>query len=152
MSEGKRSPLIATEDWWAVWLGLGIVFAAIVFFWAGGTIKAIAVTPPGQWTTAAQLTGHFAASWGWYLLMFLLWLVIFTVSTSIIGFRARQFIPGFVIIFLVSLGVMVVSSSRFFHHYSLEAPLVALALGLIVGNIFKLPGWLGAALRTEYYI
>jgi uncharacterized integral membrane protein (TIGR00698 family) len=46
----------------------------------------------------------------------------------------------------------VVSQSRFFHTYSLEAPLVALILGLVVGNAVPLPGWLDASLRTEYYI
>jgi uncharacterized integral membrane protein (TIGR00698 family) len=48
--------------------------------------------------------------------------------------------------------ILVVSQSAFFHEHSLEAPLVALVLGLLVGNFAKLPGWLEASLRTEYYI
>jgi uncharacterized integral membrane protein (TIGR00698 family) len=48
--------------------------------------------------------------------------------------------------------ILVVSQSEFFHTYSLEAPLVALILGLLVGNFAKLPEWLDASLRTEFYI
>ena len=28
-----------TEDWWSVWLGLGIVLLAIVALWMGTSIK-----------------------------------------------------------------------------------------------------------------
>ena len=37
------SELWQKEDWWAVWLGLGIVIVAIIAFFTGGTIKPIAV-------------------------------------------------------------------------------------------------------------
>src|SRR5690606_35492571 len=36
--------------------------------------------------------------------------------------------------------------------YNLEPPLVALALGLVVANVFKLPEWFLAGLRVEFYI
>jgi uncharacterized integral membrane protein (TIGR00698 family) len=35
---------------------------------------------------------------------------------------------------------------------NLEPPIVALIVGLIIGNLFKLPRWLETSLRTEYYI
>ena len=34
-----------TEDWWSVWLGLGIVIVAIVALWMGTSIKGWAVLP-----------------------------------------------------------------------------------------------------------
>ena len=34
-----------TEDWWSVWLGLGIVIIAIVALWMGTSIKGWAVLP-----------------------------------------------------------------------------------------------------------
>jgi hypothetical protein len=37
------SELWQREDWWAIWLGLGLVIAAIVAYLAGGTIKQLAV-------------------------------------------------------------------------------------------------------------
>lgn len=34
----------------------------------------------------------------------------------------------------------------------MEAPLVALALGLILGNLIRIPVWFDTALRTELYV
>ncbi|HKJ01114.1 MAG TPA: putative sulfate exporter family transporter, partial [Longimicrobiales bacterium] len=75
-----------------------------------------------------------------------------TVSTSIMGRDAREYLPGFTLLYVASVLILVVSQSEFFHTYSLEAPLVALLLGLVVGNAFPLPPWLDTSLRTEYYI
>ena len=36
------------EDWWAIWLGLGIVLVAFLFFANGSSIRWIAVTPALQ--------------------------------------------------------------------------------------------------------
>ncbi len=146
------SSLWKKEDWWAVWLGLGIVMVAIVFFLAGSTLVPLAVSPPQDWTAFSRVTEHFAGTWPRYILLFAVFGVIFTLSTAVMGFRAKQFLPGFTLIFLASTLILVVSQSRFFHTYSLEAPLVALLLGLVVGNLAKMPDWLEASLRTEYYI
>ncbi len=153
MTEPEHSSSLWTkEDWWAVWLGLGTVLCAIVFFLAGSTLAPIAVSPPRDWTTFSTVAGHFAHSWGWYVLLFAVLAVLFTLSTSVMGHAAKRYLPGFTLLYLASVAILTVSQSRFFHTYSLEAPLVALILGLLVGNAFRLPAWLDDSLRTEYYI
>lgn len=146
------SSLWKQEDWWAVWLGLGVVAGAIGLFLAGRTLAPLAVSPPQNWTEVARVTDHFGAAWSRYLLLFVVFAGIFTASTAIMGYRIRAFLPGFTLIFAASTAILVVSQSRFFHTYSLEAPLVALLLGLVIGNLAPMPGWLDASLRTEYYI
>jgi uncharacterized integral membrane protein (TIGR00698 family) len=146
------SALWMKEDWWAVWLGLGIVACGIAFYLAGSTLGPIAVTPPRDWTAPLRVVTHFQDTWSWYLLLFVVFGVAFTISTAVMRYRVRQFLPGFALIYVVSVAILVVSQSRFFHTYSLEAPLVALVLGLLVGNVARLPRWLDASLRTEYYI
>ena len=136
----------------AVWLGLGIIACAIVFFALGGTLGPIAVSPPRDWTAFSTVWAHFGATWYWYVLLYAVFAVVFTFSTTVMGFRTRQFVLGYTVIFLVSVMILVVSQSKIFHYYSLEAPLVALILGLLVGNFARLPGWLDDSLRTEYYI
>ena len=37
--------LIRKEDWWAIWIGLGVVAAAVALFANGSSIKWLAVAP-----------------------------------------------------------------------------------------------------------
>lgn len=149
----SRSPFLVTEDWWAVWLGLGIVLTSLLLYQVGASalLKSIAVSPP-RWQEVAQLSGHFAAKWPWYGLLGAIFLAVFTVSTRLMGHSPADYLPGFLIIFLSSILILIVSSSAFAKRYDLEAPLVALILGLVAGNLWRMPAWLKAALRTEYYI
>jgi uncharacterized membrane protein YadS len=139
------------EDWWAVWLGLGIVIAAIVAYLAGSTIKPIAVKP-ASWETFATLRDHFAAQWGWYVLQFLLWGVAFGVSTWAMGFRPSEFLPSFAFVYVLSLIIFAIGQWKQAGIYSLEPPLVALVVGLLIANLVKLPAWMDAGFRVEYYI
>lgn len=49
-STGWSEIWLKKEDWWAIWLGLGMVVVAYLFFANGASIKGIAVTP-GEWST-----------------------------------------------------------------------------------------------------
>lgn len=149
--KSRWSDLYRKEDWWAIWLAVAIIAMALIFFFSGSTIKPIAVKPP-VWEQASSMKEHFAGSWAWYLAQFFMWIVIFTVSVKVMGFKIREYIPGFTILYVVATFIFVVSSWKTMKDYNMEAPLVALLLGLIVGNLFRLPRWFDAALRTEYYI
>ena len=69
------SSLWKKEDWWAVWLGLGIVAVALVAFFAGGTITPIAAKPP-TWEGFETVLQHFAQQWYRYLILLIIWLSI----------------------------------------------------------------------------
>ena len=72
------------EDWWAIWLGLGIVVVALALFARGASIGWIAVTPP-KWSSFAQLGAHFASSWPRYVVQFIAWLAVFSLALSALG-------------------------------------------------------------------
>jgi uncharacterized integral membrane protein (TIGR00698 family) len=139
------------EDWWAVWLGLGIVLVAYIFFANGGTIKPIAIKP-AKWHTFAQLWSDFMGHIGAYLANFVIWLIIFSISTAIIGFKQSEFIPSFIFVYIFSVIIFMIGAWDKAHHYNLEPPLVALALGMIISNVFRLPKWMDTGFRVEYYI
>lgn len=145
------SELWKKEDYWAIWLALGIILIGMLFFYSGSSIKAIAVIPP-KWEDFSQLTAHFAASWYWYIIQFIAWVSIFSISIKVMGFTVKEYIPGFAFLYLFSFVILSFSAWKYANDYNLEAPLVALLVGLIVGNLFKLPKWLDTSLRTEYYI
>src|ERR1700690_130858 len=80
--------LWAKEDWWAVWLGLGIIILAYVFYLAGSSISWIAVAP-AKWSTLPQLATQFSANAIRYLALLGACLVLFTIVISFIGQRPR---------------------------------------------------------------
>ena len=147
--------LYLKEDWWAVWLGLGMMILAILFFQAGGAgvLKALAINPGGlKWSTFGQLGAHFSQNANLYLYQFLFWLVIFGVSTRIMGVPLAQFIPAFVFLYVLSIVMFAIAGWVNAAKFNLEAPLVALILGLVIANVFHLPKWMDSAFRVEYYI
>jgi uncharacterized integral membrane protein (TIGR00698 family) len=139
------------EDWWAIWLGLGIVLLGYVLFAEGGSLRWIAVVPP-KWSTTAQLGAHFADTWPRYVAQFAAWLAIFTIALTTLGHRPRDFIPAFAFLDALSVLVIVVGQWDQANTYDLEAPLVALLLGLALSNLGVLPRWLDAGFRVEFYV
>ena len=151
MSGHGISDLWKKEDYSAIWLALGIIFIALIFFYSGSSIKPVAVKPP-KWDNFSQLTNHFATQWPWYCLQFVIWTLIFSFSIKIMGFKVKEYITGFTFLYILSLLILSFSSWSYAKNYNLEAPLVALLVGLIIGNFVNLPKWMNTSFRTEYYI
>ncbi len=153
MAEGpsKGLKLFKTEDYWAIWLGLIVIILAMAFFWAGSTLKGWAVTP-GTWSTPGELGGDLAEHGLAYLLIFVGFLAVFTLSMKIMGRDVKQFVVGFTILFVGSLAVFYLAGWSVIKKADLGAPLLALLIGLVVGNIKAMPDWFKTSLRTEYYI
>jgi uncharacterized integral membrane protein (TIGR00698 family) len=139
------------EDWWAIWLGLGIVIVAYAFFANGSSIRWLAVTPT-KWSTFSQLGAHFAGNYERYVAQFAVWLAVFTVALSALGHKARDFVPSFVFLYVLSVVVIAIGQWDKANTYNLEPPLVALVLGLVLSNVIGLPRWLDAGFRVEFYI
>jgi uncharacterized membrane protein YadS len=146
--------LSRTEDYWAVWLGLGIIVFSLILYATGhaGLLARLAVRQPSGWTSLAPVVAHLGSAWLWYLVLFAAFLGIFAATVRLLGFRVTQYAPGFAIVYLASVFILILSSSRIARDDNLEAPLLALILGLAVGNLVELPSWFDTSLRTEYYI
>ena len=90
------------EDWWAIWLGLGLVLASYILVANGSSLKWIAVTPE-KWSSLDQLRAHFAANAPRYLAQFALWLVVFSIALSALGLFAAG-VPALVRLPLSAIG------------------------------------------------
>ncbi|HTB99995.1 MAG TPA: putative sulfate exporter family transporter [Ferruginibacter sp.] len=139
------------EDWWAVWLGLGIVILAYVFYLSGSSISWIAVAP-AKWSNFSQLATQLSTTGIRYLALLAALLILFTIVISFIGQKPKEFIPAFIFIFVLSAIIYILGNWDQASHYNLEPPLVALVIGLLISNVIGLPRWLDAGFRVEFYI
>ena len=139
------------EDYWAIWIGLGIVLVAYALFASGSSLKWLAVTP-AKWSTLSQLGAHFADNAPRYLAQFAVWLAVFSVALTTLGHKARDFIPAFAFLYLFSVAIFALGQWDQASRYNLEPPLVALVLGLVISNLIGLPRFFDAGFRVEFYI
>jgi uncharacterized membrane protein YadS len=149
-SSGWRD-LLRREDWWAVWLGLGLTFVAVWLYQEGSSIKWIAVTPK-KWSHFTEAVSDLRTQSPRYLALLLLWGALLGAGARALGFRLRYFLPSFLFVFAVSVAVFVLGQWDQADHYNLEPPLVALVIGLVLANANLLPAWMDAGFRVEYYI
>lgn len=169
----NRSPLLKTEDWWAVWLG-GFVFLLGLGQLFGGDLLGWAVKTNVWLDLAKSLEPQskayaFMPGWVSLLLTFLFFLVTTTIGAAFMGWNVKKFIGGFTIIFALAYGSWFVGSyghvaatknalSGLKITWSLGLTpeggfIIALVVGLIIGNFFTgLARYLEEAARPEWYI
>jgi uncharacterized membrane protein YadS len=117
-----HSGMLATEDWWSVWIGLAI-FAASLLALAGADVVGWMVRPrPWEWTNVA---GEFAwsklfapagagyASWhpviAW-LTTYAVFTGLFAIGARFLGLDVRRFVLGFSVLFIVTWAAWVLGS------------------------------------------
>ena len=141
------------EDSWAIVIGLGLVIATTALFLAGGSgITAYFSFGVKGWTTpadlATQLPGKIPGALGLYLLL----AAVLGTGARSLGYHVQRYLAGFTVLYLLAIAVLIVSAHSAAKSAQLEGPLVALLIGLVIGNAARLPAWFNEALRTEYYV
>src|ERR1035437_2210397 len=146
--------LYLKEDWWAIWGGIGLMLLAVILFNSGNHfLSALAVNPGGvKWSSLGQLADHFAKNAGMYFLQFIFWMALFGVSCRIMGIKLKEFVPSFIFLYVLSIAIFSVSGWVNAAKFNLEAPLVALVVGLIISNTVSLPKWMDSGFRVEYFV
>jgi uncharacterized integral membrane protein (TIGR00698 family) len=152
LRSGGASALPArTEDWWAIVIGVGLVLLAVAALATGSSLKWLAVAPQ-KWSHGAEIATQLPAHAAQYLALFGLWAVLLGGGAWALGYRPAHFLPGFALLFALSLLLYLLGQWDQSAHYNLEPPLVALVLGLLISNTVGTPQWLQPALRVEFYV
>ncbi len=150
----RRSPwgeLLRKEDWWAVWIGVGLIAVAVALFAGGGSIKWIAVAPQ-KWGRLSEVSQQLKVHGVQYAALFVLWAVAFGIGAAALGIKISRFLPAFLLVYLAAGTLYFLGQWQQAAHYNLEPPLVALGLGLLISNTLGVPRWLEPGLRVEFYI
>jgi uncharacterized membrane protein YadS len=130
---------------------LSVVAAAYGCFAYDGSLNWIAVTPQ-PWSQFDQMIGQLQADATRYLAQFAAMLVMFGAAMHAMGHRPIHFLLSFTLLYVMSLAVLIVAASDMMLDYSLEAPVIALLIGLAISNLIGLPTRLDAGFRVEFYI
>ncbi|HVW70029.1 MAG TPA: putative sulfate exporter family transporter [Steroidobacteraceae bacterium] len=147
----SAATLLRQEDWWAIWIGLGLVVAAVLLAANGSSIKWVAVAPT-KWSTLGAAFRQLSEHASQYAALFVLWSVLLGIGASALGYKLSRFLPAFALVYGVTLILYFLGQWDQASHYNLEPPLVALALGLLISNTVGAPKWADAGLRVEFYI
>ena len=140
---GARSPLAASEDWWAVWLG-GLVMAGAV----AGLIGA--VPSVGRWSTlpteafAGRLPGLAALGLGL--------LGLGALAAQVTSGGGRRHAAAFVPLFLLAVAAFTLANQAGVRAAGVGYAFWALLIGLVISNTRGTPARLRPALRSELYI
>jgi uncharacterized membrane protein YadS len=139
------------EDSWSIWIGLGLVLVAYILYASGHSIAWLAVAP-ARWTSVGDAAHHFVAHLPNYIALLVVFGALFSIAVAALGQRVAHFVPSFALVFVGSVVIFVLGAWTDASKYNLEPPLVALAAGLVLSNLFRLPEWFHAGLRVELYI
>ena len=159
------SSLYRKEDWWALWLGLVFFFLSIPSYYKvsyiSGTTGLLGWIPTGKtWTSITGALGFgggpanglawlgLAATW-----VFLT--IVLLGPMKLVGVKAKQFIAGFAVIYWIAMLLWVFSNYKPVINAmgSAEVGFVfALVVGIIIGNLPRLPEWLKNSAKGEFFI
>lgn len=128
---------LKTEDWVIVFAGAVILTLALLF-------------PTYMPSMPAKLES--AASWLNAGYMFLFLLVLTLLCQAALRRPVLKVVLPLLVIFGITLLAQAVAAIPLFKEWGLEAVFFSVIFGLIVSNLFRVPGWLKPAIQSEFYI
>ena len=149
MSKSNLSDLWKKEDWLAVWIGFIVIALGCVAVLTGAFDFAAAKfstwhlweNVPEKKALLSQLN---AAFWIKLLRTFLVLGILFTAGVKLQGGMVREFLPAFVVLFVLAIVVRLISAEFTLNRY-LEWAFWALIVGLLISNTVGVPDWLKPA-------
>ena len=146
MKASKGKGILMTEDWAVVVLGFLIILL---------TIGGLVIPVPGfDWRNGEELLSKVLTASNLYSVaaQFLL-VFIFSLLGAVLTKRPlKNALTVFPIVYLLTIVALILAGNSGVKALNLEAVIFSLAIGLLVGNLFKLPQWFRDSLSTELFV
>ncbi len=154
MAESKKNEtalkLRIGQDWASVVIG----FMLIIFVIATGYSVAIpSFGDKAGWGDLRGITALFDGKLGIATMFtFLIFGIFSALGMFLSGDSLKKFFSGFLSVFFLAIVAQFLSSYSGFKNLGLETVLFSLLLGLVIGNVFRLPDWIRPGVQTELYV
>ncbi|MGV3509843.1 MAG: YeiH family protein [Sphingobacteriaceae bacterium] len=134
------------EDWTVVLLGFLIIGLAV----SGILIPA----PSVGWSSINDFTAKVFSTQNVEAVgsQFLLVIVLAIIGAFLTGKPIKSLLVVFPVVYIITLFALIIAGNKGVKALNLEAVIFSLSLGLLIGNVFKLPLWFRDALSTELYV
>jgi len=134
------------EDWTVVLLGFIIIGISLFVF--------LPEVPAFKWSNGTDLFHDVfdLANLKILGLQFLYLISIGTLGALLIGKSVKHFLLGFPLVYILTVIALIIAGNTEVKGLNLEAVIFSLAIGLGIGNFFKLPEWFRPALSTEVFV
>lgn len=141
----SSTKLRLTEDWAVVVLGFVIIFLAIL---------GLAIPIPNyKWNNGESLRSLMAVTNGLSIFyQFAFAYAIAIIGVFLTGKPIKSQLLSFPIVFLLTIGALLLAGNAFLNGLGLEAVIFSLLIGLLVGNLLKLPAWFKESLNAELLV
>ena len=138
-----RHPLLAKEDWWAIWLS-GLLI--------GGVVLEFITSVPGvgRWSTLP--TEAFPGRVPGLLSLGLGLVFITAIAVQIMSGNGRRYATAFIPVFALAVLAYTVANQTGIRAAGFGYAFWALLIGLFIANTIGTPQWMKAAIRSELYI
>ena len=138
-----RHPLLAKEDWWAIWLS-GLLI--------GGVVLEFITSVPGvgRWSTLP--TEAFPGRVPGLLSLGLGLVFITAIAVQIMSGNGRRYATAFIPVFGLAVLAYTVANQTGIRAAGFGYAFWALLIGLFIANTIGTPQWMKSAIRSELYI
>jgi uncharacterized integral membrane protein (TIGR00698 family) len=142
----KTKQITIHEDWTVVVLGFLIIGISLFLY--------LPTVPVFKWSSGSNLLGDVLAYENLQILLiqFIYFISIGSFGVLLVGKSVKNFLLGFPVVYLLTVIALVLAGNTFIKGLNLEAVIFSLAIGLFIGNYFKIPEWFKTALSTEIFV
>jgi len=134
------------EDWVVVILGFLIIIISITGF--------LIPVPVYTWKSVDDLFTNVFAGQNLFKI-FIQFAFVYTIAffgALLTKKSLKSFLGVFPLVYILTIIALIIAGNKNVKSINLEAVIFSLSIGLLIGNLFKLPDWFREALSTELFV